>query len=253
MIWRALTLTGLLCAPGSVGAEPCTGTYMQIPLPGATEVGTRHVDVPAVRGVALWQEGLVEGLRYVISADLSARVTPGPGRADWAIGLSCTVDAVECERDRRGTPPDEANALVDRLEACLRGEPAAAIATPPPPRRDAPSTPVAGSVPALSDGARAADASAEADASAPTVAEAGPVAADTAPCGLALIEAGPTVAHTLQRLLNANGRPVGPVDGIMGPRSWGALSDLIGADAAAASDLETALAEADAALCPGGE
>ncbi|RED18030.1 hypothetical protein [Pontivivens insulae] len=187
-------------------AEPCTGVFMERPLPDAEAVETRFADVPSVRGLYLWQEGMRDGLRYVLSADLTARITPGPGDRDWALVIDCSAGS-ECSRDRVGVPPASARTFATALEQCLLGEPISA--------------PVA----------------------------VAPVQEPPEPCGIETIEAGPTPAHTLQRLLATQDATVGRIDGIVGPRTLAALERALPEGPSSPLDIESALAQLNTLLC----
>lgn len=68
-----------------------------------------------------------------------------------------------------------------------------------------------------------------------------------APCGLQTIPAGPE-GKTLQNLLVAAGQDPGPVDGILGAKTFGALVAVLGPDARALA-IADAIAAMDAHLC----
>lgn len=262
---KALTTSLLACALPALPAfaQTCVGAGFDIPLPGATAVETRHVDIPSPTYPGIWQEGTVRNFFYRIYANGEAALSPSASNSDWEITVLC--EAGTCQQSVTGTAPQAALDTADLLEACLLGGDAAQQLLAAEPDGTAP--PPDGTVPALVQ-----DIPPESPTPAPqvplsedtitpdTVApeptpqiteETAPVAPapaeDTALCGLAAIPEGPP-GITLQRLLVEAGENPGPLDGIPGRRTRTALQNLFGAQSAN-MDTAEAITALDTLLC----
>ncbi|WP_417272647.1 hypothetical protein [Celeribacter halophilus] len=262
---KALTTSLLACALPVLPAfaQTCVGAGFDIPLPGATAVETRHVDIPSPTYPGIWQEGTVRNFFYRIYANGEAALSPSASNSDWEITVLC--DAGTCQKSVTGTAPQAALDTADLLEACLLGGDAAQQLLAAEPDGTAP--PPDGTVPALvqdnppesptpAPQAPLSEDSTTPDTVAPEpspqiIEETAPVTPvpvkDTAPCGLAAIPEGPP-GITLQRLLVEAGENPGPLDGIPGRRTRTALQNLFGAQSVN-MDTAEAITALDNLLC----
>lgn len=174
-------------------AEPCVTETFDRPVPGATNVVTRHVDVPSPQFPGLWQEGEIEGYFYAIYANGEGSVQPSRTLPEWSITFSCDVITETCTRARQGgLPPAGADRVTDILEQCFFPRKAAQEQSLRPPGVEEPAV----------------------EPAPPT-------------CGaVALPQGEPGI--TLQRLLVLVGADPGPIDGYPGQRTRDAMVQILG-------------------------
>ncbi|QPM92251.1 peptidoglycan-binding domain-containing protein [Pseudooceanicola algae] len=235
-------LSGALAAT-QAQAAPCVGAGYDRIFPGATDVVTGFADVPSPRFPGLWQEGRIGGYAYQIYANGEASVSDPAPEPAWEISVQCDSAAKTCAQTTEGTPPEPALRVAEQMGLCFTAPESVATSAemPSPPAVVAPST----------DGWAL---SPPPQTETTEVAEDLEVADDSdlvppAPCGLATIEEG-TPGVTFQRLLIAAGADPGPVDGLPGPRTRAALSEVLG-EASANLASEDAIAALDSFLCAG--
>lgn len=148
-------LSGPLLA-GQAAAEACVGAAFERPFPGATGVETRHADVPSPRFPGLWQQGRINGDRFILYANGEATLIDGASEPAWTISVQCDLDAGTCTESAEGSPPEAAMQVARQLGRCFVApdEVTAPVVPPPPPAPVAPPTegwalvPGSGAVPA---------------------------------------------------------------------------------------------------------
>jgi hypothetical protein len=198
---KTLTILGLcvgLCGFGSAGvAAPCVSETFDVPLPGATNVVSHVTDVPSVQFPGFWQEGQIEGFAYQIFSNAEGVLQSAGGTQDWSITIACDRAAQTCDLTADGAPSDAALWVADTLGQCLM-------------RADVVAT----------DFTRPVE---------PEIVEPAPVIvteAELPPCGAATVREATEVA-TMQRLLKRAGANPGPVDGLLGPRTFRAMAQFV--------------------------
>ncbi|WP_163850800.1 peptidoglycan-binding domain-containing protein [Pseudooceanicola aestuarii] len=229
----ALTLAAGLLIGVQAQAAPCVGANFQRPLPGATGVETRFVDVPSPRFPGLWQEGRIEGHPYVIYANGEASLQEGRAEPRWSIFVLCDLDAGSCTQTAEGSPPAPAVTIATMLGQCFVA-PEQVVAAPvrapdrvviAPPSDGWALTPPPDPVFAPQDPGALAEAAGSLGAANAAAVE------PTAPCGLQTVPEGEP-GITLQLLLVEAGVDPGPIDGFPGRRTRAALAEVLGAEAA---------------------
>lgn len=250
-------LSGPLLA-GQAAAEACVGAAFERPFPGATGVETRHADVPSPRFPGLWQQGRINGDRFILYANGEATLIDGASEPAWTISVQCDLDAGTCTESAEGSPPEAAMQVARQLGRCFVApdEVTAPVVPPPPPAPVAPPTegwalvPGSGAVPAEPE-----DTTVEpTPAPAPEVTEPAPEPEPepaAPPCGLATIPEG-APGLTLQRLLVEAGADPGPLDGLPGRMTRSALAQVLGDDARTL-EIADAITALDAFLCKTGD
>ncbi len=225
---------GLSCAIALMGlassatAAPCVGATFDAPLPGALDVKTFISDVPSAQYPAFWQQGTLNGFRYVIYANLEGSLRSTNPHEDWGLALRCDAAAQTCETTPQGTPPEAARTATDTVARCLLGqEPVQEPAEEPTPA-PAPE-PVTAAAPA------------------PQIEDTPPA---PAPCGRALVTEDNDIA-TLQRLLTMAGQNPGPVDGFLGQQTFTAMQAFV-PNAGWSTSVPDTIALVDAFLCQAG-
>jgi len=145
---RRFTACFLLAVGGlatTASAATCVSNTFDRPFPGATEVETRHADVPSSRFPGLWQQGHIDGFVYRIWSNEDAVLQSGGAAPTWTILVTCGGSETECRQTVDGAPPAAALTVADELALCL-SDPDYAGRPPgtrlrsarrrPPPRRD---------------------------------------------------------------------------------------------------------------------
>lgn len=207
--FHSVLLAGFIHANGAV-AEPCVTATFDRPVPGASDVVTRQVDVPSPQFPGLWQEGNLDGFFYALYANGEGLLQPSRTSETWQISIRCDDSAARCDLDEVGDPSPEAVKTAQFLGECLlQSDPTDAVVV-----------------------------------EATTETEPSP---EALPCGLEAIPTG-GIGITLQRLINAAGGDPGPIDGFPGELTRTALVGILG-DEALSMDDATAVAALDALLC----
>lgn len=218
-------------------SETCVSDTFDRPLPDATTVETRHADVPSPRFPGIWQEGQVDGFFYRIWSNEVAVLQSNRRSPLWTISVTCDGTDKACSQTVDGVPTPEALQTAGRLGKCLTDASFSGkiIETQSAQEALVPEEPVAPDVTTSALPAIDAPVAPPSDVT------------DPPPCGLASLPDGET-GITLQRLLVAAGADPGPLDGLVGQRTYRALADVLGEDAAqlAQSDAIQAL---DQFLC----
>lgn len=208
----ALGFASAVIWPALVLAQPCVTQSFERPLPGARNVEVRQADVPSARFPAFWQEGLLFGYAYRIYPNATAELAAEFQRAAWRIDVTCDTDAGTCRYDTTGNAPPNGAGIAEILGACLLGSDV--VGKEVVPERQAvvapPQAPVAAPDPEPQ----------------PDPFEVEVVA--RANCSKADMPEGNTV-FVVQTLLIAAGQDPGPVDGLLGPATLGALNAYLGA------------------------
>jgi hypothetical protein len=250
--WAFLTVCASFAQAGFAAAEPCVSDTFDRPLPRATNVLTRRVDIPSPQFPGLWQEGIIGGYFYTLFANGEGVLQATPDEPGWAINIICDEAAKTCERVPEGLPaPADALAIVDLLERCyISPETAQDIVQPtvvasPEPIVEPVSEPTPVSEPiTVADPTTAAEPTPVAEAtSAPTTEPPPP----SIPCGLNAIPEG-AEGITVQRLLLLGGADPGPIDGFPGNRTRTAIVELLG-EKAADMPIPAAIITLDQLLC----
>ena len=195
-----------LCQATSASAQPCVTATFDRPIPGATSVITRQVDIPSSQFPGLWQEGLIEGFFYAIYANGDGSIRPRPTPQDWYIDIKCDATDQSCSRKIEGSPPTGAIRVTNLLEKCLL-------------------RPKANSTVPLT---RASAESSIQQYTAESIEQ--DITAQLAPqfnCGLAGISDEST-GIVLQKLLVIAGANPGPIDGYRGTMTNSALTQILG-------------------------
>lgn len=283
-----LWLPAAVTAGGAL-AEPCVGTAFDKPLPGAEAVERRFADVASALYPGLWQQGRISGLSYRLFMDLSGNLSDGQPLPEWEVSFSCSEETGSCSQSFEGLAPIAALRISDALGRCLLGaeiteadfaEPPIFIAQTGLPADAAIDTddrqPKAIAGLAAAAGIVSGEAEAEAARNAPPVeavasdrptgfpAADGSTVAATAPhdgeqlgpnlmppqtCGLGSIDRGTSPTLTIQRLLASGGYDPGPIDGMMGARTWSALAEALGARSLGQMTLNEVILALDVKLC----
>lgn len=237
--WLALLGCGVLVSSLGVveaTAAPCVGAGYDKPFPGATDVETRFADVPSPRFPGLWQEGRISGYAYRIYANGEATIEPPGEDPAWVISVLCAPGAENCSETVEGAPPQAARRLSVQMGRCFTApDTVAATTIKPEPVSIAPETDGWALTPPPQPPFSADDA-VEEDPGSPV-----------SPCGLASVAEGEP-GITLQRLLVVAGANPGPLDGLPGARTRGALVQILGDQAADLEPAEAVIA-LDAFLC----
>ncbi|MGJ8624491.1 MAG: peptidoglycan-binding domain-containing protein [Yoonia sp.] len=210
----------MMAVAGAAAADPCVGPTFDRPLPGALDVKTFVSDVPSAQYPAFWQQGTLDGYRYVVFANLEGTLRSNNPLEEWGVTITCDAAAGACETTTSFTVPDAASAVTDRLAQCLLG--AAPVSEPEPATEPEPI------------------------AEPETVAQA-ISAPEPAPCGLALVTEENDIA-TLQRLLTLAGQDPGPVDGFLGQQTFTAMNAFV-PNADWGTSITDTIAVVDAFLC----
>lgn len=205
----------------SAAAEPCVSTTFDRAVPGAQNTSSFVSDVPSAQFPAFWQTGMLNGYKYRIYATFEGSVRPTDRLQDWEISLSCDIAGQICTTVSVGAAPDDAVATAEKIGQCLLGKKDQA------------------SVPEPSYVAPPQETALEQSDSEPTPA---PTA-----CGADLVDEATDIA-ILQRLLTMAGHDPGPVDGLLGPKSFGALDAFV-PDAGWGTSIPEAIALVDQHLC----
>lgn len=123
MIWRSVSFASLtLCVAGGLAAEPCVTDTFDTPFPSATNVVTRHADVPSPQFPGLWQEGSLDGYFYALYANGEATLKADQSSRDWELSVTCPESAQVCLIEGTGSPPEGAIGIAEQLGQCLRGQ-----------------------------------------------------------------------------------------------------------------------------------
>lgn len=241
LLGRHLPAACVLSVPvwaGQAVAEPCVGAAFQRPFPGATGAQTRHVDVPSPRFPGLWQEGWINGNRYVLYANGEASLQDGAAESTWSIFVQCDLEAGTCTETIDGAPPDAARQVAGLLGKCIVDPDQVKVpeVEPPAPPLVAPETdgwalaPTA-ETPVVEPNEPDPEPELDPQPEPEPVPDPEPkpeIAA--APCGLAAVS-GEDYGTTLQLLLVEAGADPGPIDGLPGRKTREALAQVLGADA----------------------
>ena len=208
----ALAWVAVLCAFGTTTvAEPCVSDTFERPLPEAKSVVSHVSDVPSVQFPAFWQEGILQGFRYKMLASGEGAVRPINPQEDWVVSITCDAFSLTCDYSVEGPAPQAAIAVSNSVGQCLIGAEVAGVETT--------------SVEPLQD-----------------VSE-----TDETTCGSASINETNEVA-VMQRLLTIAGEDPGPVDGLLGQRTFSAMEPFVqGADGN--TSILDMIALLDARLC----
>ncbi|WP_376873943.1 hypothetical protein [Albirhodobacter sp. R86504] len=118
-----------LCAAHGALAAPCVGDAFDQPVPTATNVVTRQVDVPSPQFPGLWQEGYLNGYPYAIYANGEGSFQASETDAAWSATFVCDSAAQTCAQDVTGALSPEGQAGLTMLTRCLLGP----VSAPPPP------------------------------------------------------------------------------------------------------------------------
>lgn len=124
----------------AMALPPCVGADLATPMPSATGVEWRAVDIPTARFSGIWQQGQIEGFAYRIFPDMTAIVFNERDNAGWRIDVLC-AQAAPCVEASVGSVPEAAKAAAKAIGECL-------IPTPQSPKVPV-SAPVAPKQPAL--------------------------------------------------------------------------------------------------------
>ena len=218
-------------------AATCVGPLFDQAFPEATAVEMRYVDVPSPAFPGLWQEGIVDGYFYQIFANREAIIKERRVDPTWTITISCQEGS--CMRAVTGFPAHRAQRLSDAFEICLldgdmtvalappkseESEPTIEMSLPPTPSTKKPA-------PEIEDIERISDLDVP----------------EKEPCGLAMLADG-GAGITLQRLLVLAGGDPGPIDGLPGKLTRGAMIDILGAESAELGT-QSAILQLNALLC----
>lgn len=222
-----LAMSGIV---SSAGAETCVSDTFDRPYPGATEVATRHVDVPSSRFPAIWQEGRIDGFYYRVWSHEDAVLQSDRTAPEWAILVTCKAGETQCRRMVEGTAPAGAVRVADELASCLTN-PA-----------------FAGRLPEATEDFSAPNVEEATQDDTPEPDETDVPPDDPASCGLADLPEGPP-GLTLQRLLVKAGADPGPLDGIAGRKTYRALAEVLGETLAPQLREAEAIEALDKALC----
>lgn len=253
---RYLRAACVVAAPvwtGQAVAEPCVGAAFDRQFPGATGVQTRHADVPSPRFPGLWQEGRINGDRYVLYANGEASLQDGAAEPEWSIFVQCDLEAATCTETVDGSPPEAALQLAEVLGQCFVNPDRVTMAevVPPAPPLIAPQTdgwalaPTGGTPIVEPTDPDPTPASNPATGPAP---EPGPDPDPAAvQCGLAAVS-GEDDGTTLQLLLVEAGADPGPIDGLPGRKTRQALAQVLGPDASELG-VQAAIDALDEFLC----
>jgi len=190
----ALGFASAVIWPALVLAQPCVTQSFERPLPGARNVEVRQADVPSARFPAFWQEGLLFGYAYRIYPNATAELAAEFQRAAWRIDVTCDTDAGTCRYDTTGNGDVVGKEVVPERQAVVAPPQAPVAAPDPEPQPD----PFEVEVVARAN------------------------------CSKADMPEGNTV-FVVQTLLIAAGQDPGPVDGLLGPATLGALNAYLGA------------------------
>lgn len=220
----ALAYVVALCALASkIAAEPCVSETFELPLPEATSVVSHVSDVPSVLFPAFWQEGILQGFKYKIFASAVGTVRSTDIREDWVISITCDPFETSCVLSTDGEPPQSAVTVSNKIGECLLGtEVADEKVTDATPDIQSPES-----------------ANVEPSQDTPQT--------EAAACGSASIDEVNEIA-VMQRLLVLAGEDPGPVDGLVGPRTFSAMEPFV-----AGADQNTSIPDVisllDARLC----
>lgn len=184
----ALVLAVILCVFGTATvAEPCVSGTFERPYPEATSVVSHVSDVPSVQFPAFWQEGILEGFRYKMFASGEGTVRSINRQEGWVVWITCDAFRLACDYSVEGPAPQAAITVSNSIGQCLIG---------------------------------AHDADSEI-ANLETLQDT-PVTVEPA-CGSASINEANEIA-VMQRLLTIAGENPGPIDGLLGARTYSAMA-----------------------------
>ncbi len=191
----ALACVAAICTLGTTSvAEPCVSDTFERPFPEATSVVSHVSDVPSVQFPVFWQEGILQGFRYKILASGEGIVRPINPQESWVVSIACDALRLVCDYSIEGPVPQAAIKVSNSVGQCLVGVE----------HLDAETTSL----------------------------EASQVTPETSrpTCGSASIDEVNQVA-AMQRLLVIAGEDPGPVDGLLGARTFSAMEPFVqGAD-----------------------
>lgn len=230
---RLVIAVGCICSGQTLAAAPCVGTTFDLPFPDATNVETRLADAPSPQFPGIWQEGLISGWPYRLFANGDGDLRSDPNTPLWEIAFICQSNEEACSVTQKGTLPDGAARVATNLQNCMLGLPLVTAFPVPAP------DPVAELQPETELENETADESA--------VEIIGSEDVTPEPCGVALVSGRSNIAD-LQELITLAGEDAGPADGIMGPQTRDALTNVIG-ETAANLDVPEAIAQLDKLLC----
>lgn len=211
-----------LLAASAARSETCVSDTFERPLPDAVDIEVRHADVPSPRFPGIWQEGWIDGFFYRIWSNKEAVLQSNRKSPSWSISVLCNDDTAECQNIIEGAPSTAALETVGDLSGCLKNAAFSGQAQPVV-ETQSPVEPVAEVVTTTID------------------------PAPQSPCGLATVPDGPS-GLTLQRLLVEAGGDPGQLDGLVGPKTYNALIQILG-PSAQSLDLDAAITAIDAYLC----